>query len=285
MAPTRVRTPSFTARRLASERRPRRRFRLAALLVLLGAAAGCGGSKANSKLSYGDNAKKAFVDALDQFYDDDCFEAEPMLRNVRRQFPYSRFAALADLRLADCAFKDGKYSEAIEGYNQFVRYRPSHPEVPYARYRAAQANVKQIPSEWLLSPPAYERDQHYAQESLRLLRRFVLDFPEDQLVPPAQRMAQRVVELLASHELYVAKFYYARSHPRAAIGRLNTLLRSYPGSSHDPEALYLLGKSYLELGDARAARRAWKELLARYPGDGRADDARGELIAAGESGP
>lgn len=243
----------------------------------LGLVSGCGGSGANSKLSYGDNARRAYSEALDQFYDDDCFEAEPMLRNVRRQYPYSRFAALADLRIADCALKNGKYAEAIEGYNQFVRYRPSHAEVPYARFMAALANFKQIPSEWLLSPPAYERDQRYAQESLRLLRRFILDFPDDQLIPRAQRMTQKVVELLASHELYVATFYFDRGHPRAAAGRLNTLLRSYPGSRHDPEALFLLGRSYLRMEDQKGARRAFKELVARYPHDDRADKARDEL--------
>jgi outer membrane protein assembly factor BamD len=251
------------------------------VLCALASSSACGGAGANNKLSYGDNAKRAYATALDQFYDNDCFEAEPMLRNLRRQFPYSRFAALADLRLADCAEKSGKAAEAIEGYNQFVRYRPSHPEVPYARFMTALANYKQIPSEWLLSPPAYERDQHYAQESLRYLRRFVLDFPEDQLVPRAQRMAQRVVELLASHELYVAKFYLDRSHPRAAAGRLNTLLRSYPGSSHDAEALYLLGRSYMQMEDQKGARRAWKELVGRYPRDGHASKARGELSDLG----
>jgi outer membrane protein assembly factor BamD len=251
------------------------------LALLAGAASACGGGNAASGMSYGDNAKLAYTDAMDEFYDDDCFEAEPMLRNVRKQFPYSRFAALADLRIADCALKDGKYAEAIEAYNQFVRYRPSHPEVPYARFMAANANYKQIPSEWLLSPPAHERDQRYAQESLRLLRRFVLDFPDDELVPRAQHMAESAVNLLAAHEMYVAKFYFDRSLPRAAAGRLNTLLRSYPGSKFDGEALYLLGECYLDMKDDRGARRAFKELLARYPQHDRANDARDELSDLG----
>ncbi len=246
-------------------------------VLCAGAGGGCAGGNASGKLSYAANARNAYAQALDEFYDDDCFEAGPLLRNVRRNYPYSRFAALADLRIADCNLKDGKYLEAIEGYNQFVRYRPSHPEVPYARFMAALANYKQIPSEWLLSPPAYERDQHYAHESLSLLRRFILDFPDDQLVPRAQRMAQAVVHLLAAHEMYVAKFYFDRGHPRAAAGRLNTLLRSYPGSGFDAEALYLLGQSHRQMRDPKGARRAFQELVAHYPKDPHADDARDEL--------
>jgi outer membrane protein assembly factor BamD len=245
-------------------------------LVLAAVCGACAGSSARGA-NYGDNARLAYQDALDQFYDDDCFEAEPMLRNVRREFPYSRFAPLADLRIADCNFKDGKYTEAIEAYNQFVRYRPSHLEVPYARFMAARANYEQIPSEWLLSPPAYERDQHYAQETLRLLRRFMLDFPEDALVPRAQRMAAESVKLLAAHELYVANFYLDRDHPRAAAGRLNTLLRSYPGSRFEPEALYRLGESYDRMEDFTHAQSAYQQLVKQYPNDDLAEDARDRL--------
>ena len=133
----------------------------------------------------------------------------------------------------------------------------------------------------MLSPPAYERDQRYAQESLRLLRRFVLDFPEDQLVAPAQQMAETVVKLLAAHEMYVAQFYFDRDHPRAAAGRLNTLLRSYPGTWFDPDALYLLGESYRRMRDDKGARRAFKELVARYPQHERAERARDELHELG----
>ena len=125
------------------------RFRLPAAILVLGMLSACS-SGPSGGLSYGQNAQRAYVAALDEFYDDDCFEAEPMLREVRRQFPYSRFAALAELRVADCQFNEGNFAEAIEGYNQFVRYHPSHNEVPYARFMAAKSHFEQIPSEWLL---------------------------------------------------------------------------------------------------------------------------------------
>lgn len=253
---------------------------LCACALGLWALCGCG-SDDQVNLGYAENARRAYVEALDQFYDEDCFEAKPLLKNVRREFPYSRFAALAELRLADCHYEDGEYAEAIQAYKQFVRYRPSHVEVPYARFMIARSHFEQIPSEWLLSPPSHERDQYYAQESLRLLRRFLLDFPGDPLVTRAKRMAADAVKLLAAHELYVAGFYYDREHPQAAAGRLRTLLRSYPGSEVEPEALYLLGESYMELRDHKRARRAFTELLERFPTDDHADDARDRLQELG----
>jgi outer membrane protein assembly factor BamD len=250
---------------------------LAVLTALLLAAA-CGGG-AGDGLSYGANARKAYQEALDEFHDDDCFEAEPLLREVRRKFPYSRFAALAELRVADCSYREGEYAAAIEGYNQFVRYHPSHPEVPYARFMVASSHFEQIPSEWLLSPPSSERDQYYPQEALRLSRRFMLDFPEDTLVPPARRMAEAAIEILSEHEMYVARFYFDREHAHAAVGRLRKLLRSYPGCSLEPAAWLLLGESYLLLRDAELARRAFNELVARFPSADEASSARSELAS------
>lgn len=254
-----------------------------AILVVAGLGVGCGGApqstQTGKRLTYADAAQRAYVQALERFYDNNCLEAEPLMRNVRREYPYSRFAALADLRVADCNYKDGKYAEAIEGFNQFVRYRPSHPEVPYARFMAARANFDQIPSEWLLSPPSYERDLHHADESLRLLRRMMLDFPDDPLVTQAQKLAAQATEMLASHELYVAGYYLDRGYPRAAAGRLNTLLRSYPGTGLDARALYMLGDSYVQMHDPKGARLAFERLIARHPNDTYAGEAQKRLAA------
>jgi outer membrane protein assembly factor BamD len=250
------------------------------VLIACGSSAPKQGATAK-RITYGDSARHAYTQALERFYDNNCLEAEPMMRNVRREYPYSRFAALADLRVADCNFRDGKYSEAIEAYNQFVRYRPSHAEVPYARFMAARSNFEQIPSEWLLAPPAYERDLHHAEESLRLLRRMILDFPEDPLVSKAQQLAARATELLAAHELYVARYYLDRGYPRAAAGRLNTLLRSYSGTSLDAQALYMLGDSHAQMRDTAGARRAFERLVARHPTDRYAEQARSRLAGLG----
>jgi outer membrane protein assembly factor BamD len=246
----------------------------------LTAAGGCGASSIASS-DYGDNARHAYAEALEDFYDDECLQAEPEFKNVRRLFPYTRFAALAELRTADCLFKDAKYTEAIQAFEQFVRYRPSHIEVPYARFMIARSNYEQIPSEWLLSPPTYEREQHFTRESLRLLRRFVVDFPHDPLVARANRMAHHAIRLLAAHELYVARFYLRRDHPQAAIGRLRTLITAYPTSGLEPEALLLLGDTYVELKNWSEARKAFAELTQRYPKSSEVETARERLHKLG----
>lgn len=250
------------------------------LLLVLVAACGGGsgtGKTGKSLLRPEDDARTAYERALLDFRRGDCLNAEPTFREIRREFPYSRFAALSELRIGDCQFKNEAYPEAIQTYRQFVRIRPSHKEVPYARFRIAEAYYNQIPGGWFMTPPAHERDQSAARDALIQLRRFVVDYPNDQRVPDANKLMERCMSLLAAHELYVARFYLKRDAYRGVISRLRGLLAAYPGSGVEPEALLLLGQVYIEADEPEAARDALSELVQRFPDTSEAKKARGIL--------
>jgi outer membrane protein assembly factor BamD len=218
---------------------------------------------------------------MESFEDDDCLTAEPLFRDIRANYPYTRYAALAELREADCLSREGKHAEAIDIYQRFARVRASHIDVPYARFKAAEAQFLQIPEEWLLSPPAFERDMRAARDALQDLRRFLLDFPYDERAEQAAKMEKQVLELLAQHELYVAEFYLKRDHPDAAIKRIETMLSKYDGSGFEPQALLLMGRTQLLLKDRDAAHRSFREVLTRFPESGSAVQAERFLAATG----
>ena len=174
------------------------------LLLAVGLTAGCvheGVTRAiasDGTRSDGDEARELYEEAYLDFRGDNCLDAEPKFRRLRREFPHSRYAALADLRVGDCQMVSESYAEAVQTFQSFVRYRPSHTLVPYARFRIAEAHFEQIPSDWFLAPPSFERDLGDAKDALRHLRRFVLDHPEDENAPAARRMAQRALDVLAN---------------------------------------------------------------------------------------
>ena len=70
---------------------------------------------------------------------------------------------------------------------------------------------------------------------------------------------------LAQRELYVGKFYFNRGAYNAAIKRFETILKEYPGSEYDDQALYYLGESLWELEQKGAARAAFERLLSQFP--------------------
>lgn len=230
---------------------------------------------------YTEDARLAYEKAMEAFEREDCITAEPLFREIRANYPYTRYAALSELREADCLSMQDKHAEAIEIYQRFARVRASHEEVPYARFKAAESQYEQIPSEWFLSPPAHERDMRAARDALRDLRRFLLDYPYDERAEQAAKMEKEVLRMLARHELYVADFYLKREHGEAAIRRLEGLLRTYEGSGYEPEAMLLMGRTYLLMKKREEAHATFREIIARYPESGSAVQAERFLAETG----
>ena len=246
------------------------------ILVVLAATQvmACGAATSSRALSYGENARRSYENAFRAFEDRDCLTADPLFRQIRREYPYSRYAALAEIRVADCHLIQNQYVEGIRAYRSFIRHRPAHREVPYAHFKIAEAYFRQIPSDFFLSPPPEQRDQAPTRNALRQLRRYILDYPEDEHIEEARTMVGQSLALLARHELYVAEFYLGRDFPRAAVGRLRHLLDLDEGSGIEPQALLLLGRVYLHMREVRDARRTFEELLERFPESGYAEQAR-----------
>jgi outer membrane protein assembly factor BamD len=71
------------------------------------------------------------------------------------------------------------------------------------------------------------------------------------------------------HELYVARFYLAKDNYEAAVARIDYALHTYsiaegdgpPGGGLLPDALLLLGETYLKMHRWREARQAFEAVL------------------------
>src|SRR5512133_68371 len=99
--------------------------------------------------------ERAVEDLKDRLYP----EALSGFADVKAKYPYSKYAALADLRTGDTYFKSGKYAEAIDAYREFVKLHPNHEDVPYAMFSIGETYHEQLPSKFFLFPPAEEKDQ------------------------------------------------------------------------------------------------------------------------------
>lgn len=261
-----------------------RNFALAAGISLAAPAfVGCGAAPTAATLSYGESARRDYERAYAAFRDNDCLTAVPLFQHTRREYPYSRYAALSELRSADCELEQMHYAESIRQYRAFIRARPTHPDIDYAHFRVAVAYFRQIPQDFFLSPPREERDQGPTRSALRIFIRFAREYPESEHLAEAARMQREVMALLARHELYVADYYLGRDRPRASIARIHTLLEDYEGSGVEPQALVLLGRTYLRLEQRSEARLAFADVIQRYPESGYAVQAR-DFISRIDSG-
>lgn len=246
------------------------------VLLAIGTPAAAFGQEVGSN-AYQQQAQSAFERGDAALADDDYIEAQRLYSFVRNRFPYSRYAALADLRLGDVYYRQDKFAAAIEQYRGFIKLHPKHPEVPYAAFRVALSFYGQMPEDWFFMPPAYEKDLSRVVDAKREFDYFLKRYKKSEFESEARRKLARVRRRLADHEFYVANFYIERENFRAAAMRLRFLLENYSGVGLDDRALFLLARSYLELKDVRAARKALDDLIEFHPDSDLADDARDYL--------
>ncbi len=247
---------------------------------------GCGGPlSASGPLTYSRTAQKNYDAGMAGLRSRSCEDAVSYFNHVRRNFAYTRYARLSELRLADCAYVQEKYVEAVSQYRDFVRFHPTDAEAQYAAFRIGLSYYRMIPGSFFLLPPSHELDLAPVHDALRELRNYRRDHSRG----PNQRWTGTLIRdclaLLARHEMYVAQFYLDRDEPEAAISRLSVVFRDYGGSGLEPEAMYQLGEVFLSMRRDLDARTTFEDLTARYPNSPHTARARRYLQMLRERAP
>lgn len=240
----------------------------AILLSMLLTAAGttaCGGRQDGAGQTYTEAAEEAYARAERALSRRDFPLARERFRNVYQTYPYSRFAALSELGMADTFFEERSWARAVEAYRRFVRFHPTHERVSYASFRIAQAYYRQMPRDPFLMPPSHERSLGTALEAHQALQSFLAEHGQSEFGEEASELLASVRARLARHELYVAEFYMRRGNPTAVADRTGYLIERFPETEVVPQALFLSARALLELGEVPAARERLQRLVELAP--------------------
>jgi outer membrane protein assembly factor BamD len=253
--------------------------RLAAAVLLLAAAACSKHVSFSGEAKLLPTAEENYKAGEELLKDGSYPEALKFFDYVRTKFPFSKYAALSDLRLADAKFLQGQHAEAAEAYSKFVQLHPSHEDVDYAEFRLGESWLKDAPNEFLLFPHAYEKDLRQVRKASEALRSFLEKHPTSKRVPDAKKLLAQADGRLIDHEWYVAEYYFKRGRWAGAAGRYETLVDKYPGSRHEAEALLQAARAYVALGEKFRARTALQRLVVQHPQDPRRAEAE-KLLAS-----
>lgn len=247
---------------------------LAALL------AACGSAPSGTAV-YAVTAQQNYSKGMAELEEKDWVAAVKYFAFIKQRFPYSKYAVLSELRIADAEFGAGHHLQAIDAYKLFIKFHPTHQMVTdgYAAFRIGASYFKMVPEDVWLLPPAYEKDQSSTYDAERELRTFIKKYPESQYASQAQEMLQKVHARLAAHEWYVARFYWERDKPMGTVLRLRRLLDRYAGTRYDGDALWLLGQAYMEVEMPERAKDAWQRLIDEHPDHTQAEAARRALAS------
>lgn len=240
---------------------------------LLLSTAGCA-AKRVGEATYAESAQEAYEIALSDLEDQNYEQAISGFEQVRTKYPYSSYAALADLRIADADFGRGRWLEAIDSYQAFVKFHPTHEQLDWAWFRIGESHFKAIPSDFLIFPSPAERDQTEVRAARTALSDFLTRYPKSEHAPKAKDALAEVVGLLARHELEVGKFYAHRERWTGAVWRFERVLHDFPGSSHEAEATLGLARALREQGETERASAVLENFLAKNPPEKEAREAR-----------
>jgi outer membrane protein assembly factor BamD len=238
------------------------KFALAGFLFLVAGMASCATSDDAKQVTYSMTAKQNYDRGLEELKKENFAEAVHYFTYVKQKFPFSKFAGLAELALADTEFARNNYQEAIDSYKSFARLHPTHEKVEdgYVAFRIAGCYVKEMPDDWSILPPAYEKDQSFVRDALRELDSALEKFPDSPFAKQAKEDRRGVLGRLIEHEVYVARFYLERGHPKAAILRIQAAIKRYPDSGRDGELMLTLGETQLKMGNSASAKQIFQHV-------------------------
>jgi len=175
------------------------------------------------------NAEELVSEGSSAFVSGNYKDAVKAYTDLKDWYPFSKYAILAELKIADAHYHLKQYDEAILAYEAFEGLHPKNDAIPYVIYSTGLC--------WFDQLDTTDRDQTPAKNSMAQFKRLIEQYPASEYAQKAKEKIQKCVENLSGHELYVANFYYKTKKYKAALKRYEDIVTNYPDSKESKEAL------------------------------------------------
>jgi len=154
--------------------------------------------------------------------------------DLKDWYPFSKYAILAELKIADAHYHLEEYDEAMLAYEEFEKMHPKNDAIPYVIYRSGLC--------WFDQLDTIDRDHTPAKNSLTQFNRLIAQHLESEYAQKAKENIVKCLDNLSGHELYVANYYMKTKKYKAALKRYKYLIKNYPDSKESKEALKRIPK-------------------------------------------
>ena len=182
----------------------------------------------------GGSAQELAWDGMDAYENGKYEKAIDKFQKLKDYYPFSKYAILAELKIADAHYKRQEYGEAIFAYENFEQLHPRNEAIPYVIYQIGRCYYDQIDTP--------DRDQTSAQKALESFHRLMEQFPKDQYAVRANEHIDQCQKSLAGHAYVVGRFYYKTKHYKAALHRFMSVISEYPDVGYHAKALEYIAK-------------------------------------------
>ena len=175
------------------------------------------------------SAKELALDGMDEFNSNNYKSAIEDFEKLKDWYPFSKYAILAELKIADAHYHLQEYEEAVFAYVEFENLHPRNEAIPYVVYQIGLSYFDQIDT--------VDRDQATALKAIETFKRLNKQFPDNEYRGMALQHINKCLKNLTGHEIYVGLFYYKNKHYQAALKRFKAVLSRYPDVGVHKDAL------------------------------------------------
>ena len=155
-------------------------------------------------------------------------------------FPQSAWAPKSALMAAYSYFSSAYYADAIYEIERFLKTYPNHPRTDYAYYLLAITYYNSIVDE--------TKDLGSILKSKEYFQFIINNFPETEYAVDAVFKLELINEVLASKEMYLARYYFDKQKWIPAINRFKSVVEKYDDSVFIEEALHRLVEIHYKIG-------------------------------------
>lgn len=184
-----------------------------------------------------------------------------LLNTMINTYSDSPLTRMAKLSIADSFYLAGgskSLAQAEVEYRDWIQFFPNDPLADDIMLKMAEIHLRQV--------QAADRDTTHAKLAERQLKELLRRYPDSDRKEDVAELMGGVQEILAMHELKVARFYYThREAAQAAQMRTEEILNKYPNFSRFDEALWLHAKAMADQEDTETASQDLTRIVTNYP--------------------
>jgi len=183
---------------------------------------------------------KAYNDGLIELDKGDPIYAAKKFNEAELLYPQSIWAPRAALMAAYSYFSYFYYSDAVLELEKFLDKYKNHPRRDYAYYLLALSHYDQIVDE--------TKDLNEILRAKKYFEIIIQKYPNTDFALDSKYKLELTQELLASKEMYLARYYVDREKWIPAINRFKTVVEYYDSTIYVEEALHRLVELHYKIG-------------------------------------
>ena len=221
------------------------------LLILLILISSCSKEEKKVSIVKETNLEAQMIEAynagLEELNKGDAIYAAKRFSEAELLYPQSEWAPRASLMSAYSYFSQLYYSDAIIELERFLDKYKIHPRRDYAYYLLALCHYNQIVDE--------KKDLKEILKAQKYFNIVIKKYPNTEYAIDSGFKLELINEIMASKEMYIARYYIDREKWIPAINRFKKVANDYDETIYVEEALHRLVELHYKLGLIEESRK------------------------------